>query len=125
MSGGRLASSIISIRAPFRTRIMMELGILTASGAASAVSHGSASKRYGFPPFYKSPMKDFGYDVSDYCSVDPLFRSMACFDALVTEAHAHGLKREKETVRVSPGPSATLVHSFNSNIGRATLATTS
>ncbi len=76
-------------------------------------------------PFYKSPMKDFGYDVSDYCSVDPLFRSMACFDALVTEAHAHGLKRKKETVRVSPGPSATLVHSFNSNIGRATLATTS
>ncbi|MGE5368010.1 MAG: alpha-amylase family glycosyl hydrolase [Chloroflexota bacterium] len=43
-------------------------------------------------PFYKSPMKDFGYDVSDYCDVDPLFGSIACFDALLTQAHARGLK---------------------------------
>jgi len=43
-------------------------------------------------PFYKSPMKDFGYDVSDYCDVDPLFGSMECFDALLTEAHARGLR---------------------------------
>ncbi len=43
-------------------------------------------------PFYKSPMKDFGYDVSDYCAVDPLFGSIECFDALLEEAHALGLK---------------------------------
>ncbi|WP_424363342.1 alpha-amylase family glycosyl hydrolase [Methylocystis parvus] len=43
-------------------------------------------------PFYKSPMKDFGYDVSDYCAVDPLFGSMESFDALLKEAHASGLK---------------------------------
>jgi len=43
-------------------------------------------------PFFKSPMKDFGYDISDYCDVDPLFGSLADFDALVDKAHRLGLK---------------------------------
>ncbi|GLI92582.1 oligo-1,6-glucosidase [Methylocystis echinoides] len=43
-------------------------------------------------PFYSSPMKDLGYDVSDYCAVDPLFGSMECFDALLIEAHARELR---------------------------------
>jgi len=43
-------------------------------------------------PFFKSPMADMGYDVSDYCAVDPMFGSMADFDALVAQAHEHGLK---------------------------------
>lgn len=43
-------------------------------------------------PFFKSPMKDFGYDVSDYCAVDPLFGTLDDFDALVTRAHALGLR---------------------------------
>ncbi|WMW79741.1 alpha-amylase family glycosyl hydrolase [Undibacterium cyanobacteriorum] len=43
-------------------------------------------------PFFKSPMKDFGYDVSDYCDVDPLFGKLADFDALVKRAHELGLK---------------------------------
>ncbi len=43
-------------------------------------------------PFYASPMKDFGYDVSDYCSVDPIFGSLADFDAVVERAHALDLK---------------------------------
>ena len=34
-------------------------------------------------PFFKSPMKDFGYDVSDYCQVDPLFGALEDFDALL------------------------------------------
>ena len=43
-------------------------------------------------PFFTSPMKDFGYDVSDYCDVDPLFGNLADFDALVARAHGLGLK---------------------------------
>jgi alpha-glucosidase len=43
-------------------------------------------------PFFKSPMKDFGYDVSDYCDVDPLFGSLADFDRLIAQAHSLGLK---------------------------------
>ena len=43
-------------------------------------------------PFFASPMKDFGYDVSDYRAVDPIFGTMADFDRLLARAHALGLK---------------------------------
>ena len=43
-------------------------------------------------PFYKSPQRDAGYDVSDYCSVDPLFGTMTDFDALLERAHELGLR---------------------------------
>jgi alpha-glucosidase len=43
-------------------------------------------------PFYPSPMADFGYDVANYCGVDPLFGTMDDFDRLIARAHALGLK---------------------------------
>lgn len=43
-------------------------------------------------PFFKSPMKDFGYDISDYRDVDPMFGTLADFRTLVDRAHALGLK---------------------------------
>ncbi len=43
-------------------------------------------------PFFTSPMKDFGYDVSNYRDVDPLFGTLADFDRLLEKAHALGLK---------------------------------
>jgi len=43
-------------------------------------------------PFFTSPMHDFGYDVADYCGVDPVFGTLADFDALAASAHELGLK---------------------------------
>ena len=43
-------------------------------------------------PFFKSPMKDFGYDVSDYRDIDPMFGTLDDFDRLVARAHELGLK---------------------------------
>ena len=43
-------------------------------------------------PIYRSPMADFGYDVADYCDVDPLFGDLAAFDALLAEAHARDIR---------------------------------
>ena len=43
-------------------------------------------------PIYPSPMADFGYDVADYCDVDPIFGTLAHFDDLVARAHDLSLK---------------------------------
>src|ERR1043165_5881739 len=43
-------------------------------------------------PFYPSPMADFGYDISDYCDVDPIFGNLDDFDQLVDAAHKQDLK---------------------------------
>jgi alpha-glucosidase len=43
-------------------------------------------------PIYPSPMADFGYDVSDYENIDPVFGSLAEFDALIAAAHGKGLR---------------------------------
>jgi alpha-glucosidase len=43
-------------------------------------------------PFYPSPMADFGYDVADYCDVDPIFGTLDDARLLFAEAHAHGLR---------------------------------
>jgi alpha-glucosidase len=43
-------------------------------------------------PFFTSPMADMGYDVSDYCGVDPMFGTVEDFNEMMTKAHALGLK---------------------------------
>ncbi len=43
-------------------------------------------------PIFASPMADFGYDISDYTAIDPLFGTMADFDELLADAHARGIK---------------------------------
>lgn len=43
-------------------------------------------------PFFTSPMADFGYDIADYCDVDPLFGTLADFDMVIETAHKLGLK---------------------------------
>ena len=90
--GGRAPSSIRSIPARFRTR--------TATG--SAISRASCARLHylaelgvdalWLSPIFPSPMADFGYDISDYTDIDPLFGTLADFDALVAAAHRSGLK---------------------------------
>ena len=43
-------------------------------------------------PCFPSPMADFGYDVSDYCGIDPRFGTLADFDRLLADAHARGIR---------------------------------
>lgn len=43
-------------------------------------------------PVFPSPMADFGYDVSDYCDIDPTFGTLADFDRLVADAHRRGIR---------------------------------
>jgi glycosidase len=43
-------------------------------------------------PIFPSPMADFGYDVADYCDIDPRFGTLADFDALLAAAHARGIR---------------------------------
>src|SRR6201985_1915420 len=43
-------------------------------------------------PIFPSPMADFGYDISDYTGIDPLFGTLGDFDALLNAAHSEGLK---------------------------------
>ncbi|MHB1787331.1 MAG: alpha-amylase family glycosyl hydrolase [Acidimicrobiales bacterium] len=43
-------------------------------------------------PFYPSPQADYGYDVSDYCNVDPTFGDLDTFDTLVSAAHERGIR---------------------------------
>lgn len=43
-------------------------------------------------PFFKSPMKDFGYDIADYRDIDPIFGTLADFDELIAKAHERNIK---------------------------------
>lgn len=69
-------------------------GIGDLRGIARRLDHvaGLGADAVWISPFFPSPMKDFGYDVSDYCDVDPMFGTLADFDALVARAHELGVR---------------------------------
>ena len=69
-------------------------GIGDLAGIASRLDYlqGLGVDAIWISPIYPSPMADFGYDVADYCDVDPMFGTLADFDALVADAHARGLR---------------------------------
>ncbi len=69
-------------------------GIGDLPGITARLDHiaGLGADAIWISPFFPSPMKDFGYDVSDYCGVDPIFGTLADFDALVARAGTLGLK---------------------------------
>jgi len=69
-------------------------GVGDLAGIARRLDHVAAlgADAIWISPFFTSPMKDFGYDVSDYCDVDPMFGTLADFDRVVARAHDLGLR---------------------------------
>ena len=90
--GGRRRSSTRSIRARSPTPRATASGDL--DGLRERLEHLQwlGVDAVWLSPIYRSPMADFGYDVADYCDIDPLFGDLAGFDALVAEAHARGIR---------------------------------
>jgi alpha-glucosidase len=69
-------------------------GIGDLTGATQRLDHIAALgvDAVWLSPFFRSPMADMGYDVSDYCDVDPIFGSLEDFDRFIEAAHARGIK---------------------------------
>lgn len=68
------------------------VGDLPGITARLAYLQGLGSEAIWISPFYPSPMADFGYDITDYCDVDPLFGTLADGDRLIAAAHARDLR---------------------------------
>jgi alpha-glucosidase len=68
------------------------IGDLTGIGRRLEYLVGLGVDAIWISPVYPSPMVDFGYDVTDYCDVDPRFGTLADFDDLLMQAHQRGLK---------------------------------
>lgn len=69
-------------------------GVGDLKGITSKLDHLAALQVEGIwlSPIFPSPMADFGYDVADYCDVDPVFGTLADLDELIAEAHGRGIK---------------------------------
>ena len=67
-------------------------------------------------PFYVSPLADGGYDVADPCDVDPMFGTLADFDAMLTQAHALGIR---VTVDIVPNHFSDQHHWFQAALAAA------
>ena len=66
----------------------------TLAGLTARLDHlaGLGVDALWLSPIFRSPMADFGYDISDFCDIDPTFGTMADFDELLAAAHARGLR---------------------------------
>jgi hypothetical protein len=84
------ASSTRSIRAPSRTSNGDGIGDLKGIERRLDDLAGLGVDAIWISPIFPSPMADFGYDVADYCGVDPRFGTLADFDDLLAAAHARG-----------------------------------
>ena len=91
--GGRPPSSTRSTRGRF-CRHRTATASATSTGIRAQLDHLAwlGVDAIWLSPFFPSPMADFGYDVADYCDVDPLFGTLDDFDALLAEAHARGIR---------------------------------
>src|SRR3954470_22476235 len=69
-------------------------GVGDLAGIAAHLDHvaGLGVEAIWLSPFYRSPMADYGYDVADYRDVDPIFGTLADFDALLADAHGRGVR---------------------------------
>ncbi len=69
-------------------------GVGDLAGIAARMGHVASLgvEAIWISPFFTSPMRDFGYDVADFCDVDPVFGTLEHFDRVVEAAHAHGLR---------------------------------
>src|SRR4051812_38905724 len=69
-------------------------GIGDLNGVASRLDHlvDLGVDAIWLSPIFTSPMADFGYDVADYCGIDPIFGTLDDFDRLVATVHRRGLK---------------------------------
>lgn len=69
-------------------------GVGDLPGIAARLEHVAAlgADAVWISPFFRSPQRDGGYDVADFCDVDPVFGTLADADALVARAHALGLR---------------------------------
>ena len=94
--GGSARLPIKSIRGVFRIPTGTASAIFPESSAGWIRSDGSPTSlgidAIWLSPIYPSPMKDFGYDVADYCNIDPRFGTLADFDRLLHEAHRRGIR---------------------------------
>jgi len=68
-------------------------------------------------PIFPSPMADFGYDVSDYCGIEPIFGDLAGFDRLLAAVHSRGLSSSSIS---SPTTAPTSMSGFAKAARRAT-----
>ena len=69
-------------------------GVGDLRGIASRLEHVArlGADAIWLSPIYRSPMKDFGYDISDHCAIEPQFGTLDDFDALVAAAHERDLR---------------------------------